>query len=133
METRKIVLQLLKKYPKTRSSDKELLLKYMYVHWDVFSMREFIENHFSFIQNFIRYRAKIQAEWLYPASKKVRAYREKMREAKKKEFINDFQERKIRKDEVISITLKKKWSKPLKVTEVWKLPKNWGKVNGKVF
>lgn len=65
----------------------------------------FIENHFQFIKNFQRYRASIQASWLYhPAKKKVKEFRDKIREAKMREF-SDYNWRKGKRE-------------PLQVTEV---------------
>lgn len=102
MSVKQTVLEILKKYPKTRSSDQELLLMYYSLYWE-YSSENFIKYNFQFIRDFIRYRAEIQASWLYPPVEKVKQYRDKKREVKTREF-SDYNWRKVKKEFLVDTT-----------------------------
>ena len=111
-----IVREILKKYPETRDSDKELLLTY-YLYYSTYKHVEtFIIEDFDFISKFIRYRAEIQnKEGLYKATEEIQKKRNVMKKEKTVEF-TDYQNR------VVYVTkwwIKKFWSK-IRVFGVWK-------------
>lgn len=100
MSVKQTVLEILKKYPKTRSSDKELFLVFEDKYNSNTNANFFIEDHFNFIRDAIRYRAEIQASWLYPAVKKIKQYRDKKRKVKTREF-SDYNWRKVNKEPLV--------------------------------
>lgn len=106
--TKQIVLEILKKYPKTRSSDKELFLVYEERYSLNATPKWFLNNqiNFLFIRDAIRYRAQIQRSWLYPPRKKVKEFRDKRREAKTREF-SDYNWRKVKSLPIVEVQGKK--------------------------
>ena len=87
MTTRKIVREILKNHPKTRNSDKLLLLVYIQLYGQGVGTSQFVVEHFDFIRDFIRERARIQnKEWPYKACNEIQDKRGIKEEEYRQEF-----------------------------------------------
>ena len=87
MTTKQIVKEILKNHPKTRNSDKLLLITYAQLYGQGVGLSQFAVEHFDFIRDFIRERARIQnKEWLYKACEEVQEKRGIKEEEYRQEF-----------------------------------------------